>query len=308
MIYLSFNVPQAFFPIRIEEMHIWNDMSKKFNVPIVPVFPGALYSQKTDPIGVFNMMGPVNTSHYRFLKILESRGVRYINDIESSAKADDKFLSALECSKFNIRTPKNVDLNILAGIGANLKGEVTERIESQLGFPCAIKYPVGGYGQGHFLAKDKVEFGDLYSIIALTNSKFGLWESGIDFFAQEFINNDGKFCPSIRILMWKGEIVHCFVRQSSTHWKTNLTLPASNTTADHFHDIDRPIDSELQYIADTVYKVYNLNLAGLDIFETDKGYVLGEINSSPSIFSNTFNVFGKSGFNPFEEIVKELLG
>ena len=306
MIYLSFNIPQQYFPIRIDEMEQWKKVSEKFKIPIVPVSPEALFFQKSYPTAVYNMMGPVNTSHFRFLKKLESKGVRYINDIENSSRADDKFISSIICEEHNIKVPKFIDLNTYGGLVNNLKGEITNRIETELGFPCVIKYPNAGYGQGHFLVKSKVEFSDLYSILSLTNSKFGVHESGSDFFAQEFISDDGQYCPSIRVLMWKGEPVHAFIRRSKIHWKANLELLESQTTANHFPDIQRPIDDELRVMCQKICGIFKLKFAGIDIFETKNGYVLGEINSCPAIFSTSFNVFGSSGFDPFEEIVKEL--
>lgn len=310
MIYLSFNVSQKFFPLRIGEMHKWEELGKKYKIPVYAVTPNILHTQTTNPLGVYNMLGPVNTSHYRFLKTLEMQGVRYINDIENSTKADDKFISALECRSQGIRTPKNIDFNILAGVSVNLKGELAEKIKEDLGFPCVLKYPNAGFGQGHFLIKNENEFNDIYSMISLTNPKFGVNESGIDYFLQEYIPPPKGFqSHTIRVHVWKENIINGYIKHSPINWKSNIEFGLNVTNfCTHFTDIDRKIDKELEFLTSKITKLFKLKFASIDFYETKDGYVLGEINSCPGIFFGgpDYTPFGTSGFNPFDEIIKEL--
>ncbi|NBO28128.1 MAG: hypothetical protein EBV10_02645 [Synechococcaceae bacterium WB6_1A_059] len=317
MIYLSFNVPQKYFPLRTNETEEWNKVGKKFDVQIIPVTPWALYLKNELPMGVYNMVGPVNTSHFRFLKHLENHGVKYINDIENSSKADDKFLCALECNRHHISTPKNIDLNLLGGVAINLKGEIADLIGDKLGYPCVLKYPNAGYGQGHILIKNKSEFNDIYGLISLTNGRFGVQESCVDFFVQEYIKPPKDFLShGIRALVWKNEIINVYLKKSKIGWKSNIAglgeffgIMPIEAEVRHFSELNRSIDKELEFLTKKIIKIFNLKFAAVDFYETHKGYILEEVNTCPGIFSNNpeFSYFGNSKFNPYEEIVKELI-
>lgn len=310
MIYLSFDVEQKHFPYRLSEMNRWDAMSKKYQVPIIPVTPWKLYFDKELPIGVFNMIGPVNTSHYRFLKTLENEGVRYINDIDSARTADDKFLCNLKCKNHNIPTPKVIDLNTMSGHIHNFNGWMGQIIGDIIKYPCVIKYPNGGMGIGHYLIKNQNQFNELYNLLAITNCRIGNHYSGNDFFVEEFIKPpQGLTSQTLRIYLWKNKIVGAFYRKSKSNWISNIEdgSDPSSTWGEAFSDIGRHIEKELLNLCQKIVKVFNLKFAGLDFFETDNGYVLGEINSAPAHVAEKLDLFRGYEFDPIEEIVKELL-
>jgi glutathione synthase/RimK-type ligase-like ATP-grasp enzyme len=286
----------------MSEVNEWKIAAKKFQTEIHYVDPFVLYNYTSSlPKGVYNMIGPVNTTHKRFLKELEIQGVNPINRIQDSCVADDKFMSALECRKHNLPVPKNLDLNLLAGIKGNLKGEIGKRIGRTIGYPCVIKVPENGYGQGHFLVKDENQFDDLYSMLALTNCRFGVFESGVDFFVQEFITNGDAYADNVRVYVWKGQVVSAHRRYSTTYWKNNLALYNNDSGV----EFDYPIDDDMRYICTKACEIFKLKFAGLDLYITPKGWVLGEINTSPTIYVPDRNIFGN--MNIFEELISEML-
>lgn len=301
MIYLSSSVPVSVWPVRDDETEVWKLAGKKFGVDIHRVDPSILYNYTNSlPVGVYNMIGPVNTSHRRFLKELEIKNVNVINKIDDTIRADDKYMSTLECIKHNLPVPKIIDLNMLGGVRSNIKGEVSKRIGSTLGYPCVVKVPESGFGQGHYLVKNENEFDDLYSVLALTNSKFGVYESAVDFFVQEFISDGDAYADNIRVYVWKGEVLTA-ARRYSTYWKNNLALYNKDSGV----EFDYPIDDDMRYICVKACEIFNLKFAGLDVYKTQKGWVLGEINTSPTIYIPTHNIFGN--INIFELLVSELL-
>jgi glutathione synthase/RimK-type ligase-like ATP-grasp enzyme len=306
MIYLSFNVPQTAISWRLAEMEDWKTAGKKFGVEVIPVSPGVQFNKKI-PTAVFNMMGPVNVSHYRFLSILESKGVNVMNNIRDSSRADDKFLSSIDCAKIGIPVPKIIDLNTLGGPGNNFTGNIAKFVEQEVGYPCVIKMPNSGLGQGHYLIKSLLEFCDLYSIISLMNARSPLGDSYEDFFVQKFVSKNNKFSDCVRVQSINGEMVRAFLRRSEVHWKSNYENTITQTKA---YDVSKTLDSSLIEMSKKICKLYNLKHAGIDFLETDNGWVLGEINTSPFTEStDTFVPFSLQppGWSIYEELVKELL-
>ena len=306
MIYLSFNVPQTAFPYRLAEMKDWKKAGQKFGVEVVPVTPGVQFNKKI-PIAVFNMLGTVNMSHTRFLTTLESKGVHVINHVRDSARAEDKFLSAIDCKNIGIPVPKNMDLNTLAGPGNNITGNVAKLVEQEIGYPCVVKIPTSGLGQGHYLIKNPLEFCDLYSMISLMNSRSPVGDSYEDFFIQEFVSKNNKFSDCVRVQMLNGEMIRAFLRRSEVHWKFNYENTITQTKA---YDVSKTLDSSLIEMSKKICKLDNLKHAGIDFLETDNGWVLGEINTSPFTEStDTFVEFSLQppGWSIYEELVRELL-
>ena len=308
MIYLSFNVPTRFHPIASPELAGFKAAGAKLGIEVVEATPYALFSQTKMPVGVYNMNGVVNTSHFRFLKTLELAGVNVINKVEDSQRASDKFLNSQICKANGILVPKFLDLNLLGGVLGNLDSSWARRVREHIGFPCVIKSPLLGYGQGIILCKNELEFNDIYSILAVTNPRFGEHESGIDFFVQEYITNHGEICDNYRVNVFKGKVISGSIRKSSAgDWKNNQGLPYSNVETTFIHDIDNDLPKEVIDTAEKVAKIFNLNFTGLDFLISDRGYFLHDINCPPGFWKHVeTNYKFKNIDNIFEEILLEL--
>lgn len=303
MIYLTLNVPHTWFPLKLEELQIWIKEGKKLKTDIKVIDPVSTTFKREIPTGAFNFIGSVNTSHYRMLKEFERKNVKVINKIDTSVKVDDKFYCLSELENVGVAVPKRFDININPGFSVNMQGELSKYINHVIGYPCVLKYPTGGQGEGHIFIKDEMSFNDVYSMLCLTNPRFGFQESGIDFFVEEFIQNKGKFANSIRVNMWDGECINAFSRGTQNNWKANLHWKTELSTCKH-HD---KVNKHIKQICNTIYETFKLKLMGIDIFESDKGYIVGEVNSSPAIYSSITNLFGNTKFNIFEKIINELI-
>jgi glutathione synthase/RimK-type ligase-like ATP-grasp enzyme len=309
MIYLSFNIPTRFHPLLEKEHNGFREAGKKLGIEVVEATPWTLYSQTKMPVGVYNMTGIVNTSHFRFLKTLELAGVNVINKIEDTQRANDKFLSSQICQANNILVPKILDLNLLGGIAGNMDSSITKRVAHQIGFPCVIKSPLLGYGQGLVLCKNESEFNDIYSLICITNPRFGEHEHAIDFFVQEFISNNGQICNNYRVNVFKGKVISGSIRKSTTgDWKNNQAQTSSKVDTTFLYDLDNNLPPEVISAAEKVAKIFNLKFIGLDFLISNNGYYLHDINSPPGFWRHIeYNYKFRDIDNIFEEILLELV-
>jgi glutathione synthase/RimK-type ligase-like ATP-grasp enzyme len=187
-----------------------------------------------------------------------------------------------------------------------MTGNIAKLVEQEIGYPCVVKVPTCGLGQGHYLIKNPLEFCDLYSMISLINSRSALGDSYEDFFVQEFVSKGNKFSDCIRVHILNGEVVRAFIKRSDIHWKFNWENPITQTQA---YDVGNAVDPSLVEMSKKICNLYNLKHAGIDFLETDNGWVLGEINTSPFIESIDLVKFSlrPEGWNIYEEIVRELL-
>jgi glutathione synthase/RimK-type ligase-like ATP-grasp enzyme len=309
MIYLSFNVPTKFHPIATAEFQEFKTAGSKLGIEVIEATPWTAFSQTKLPVGVYNMNGVVNISHFRFLKTLELAGVNVINNIENSQRASDKFLNSQICQANNILVPKFLDLNLAGGVLGNMDSSWTRRVGEHIGFPCVIKSPMLGYGQGMYLCKNEQEFNDIYSLLAVTNPKFGEHEFGINFFVQEFVTNQGKICDSYRINVFKGKVISGYVRKSASgDWKNNQALSYSKVETTFIHDVDNDLPLEVISASEKVAKLFNLKFAGLDFLISDRGHFLHDINCPPGLRKNIeYNYKYKNINNIFETILLELV-
>jgi glutathione synthase/RimK-type ligase-like ATP-grasp enzyme len=309
MIYLSFNVPTRLHPLLEPEHKGFREAGMKLGIEVVEATPWTLFSQKKMPVGVYNMTGIVNSSHFRFLKTLELAGVNVINKIEDTQRANDKFLSSQICQFNNILVPKILDLNLLGGVMSNATGAWTNRVRELIGFPCVIKSPLLGYGQGSVLCKNESDFNDFFGLLAVTNPRFGEHEHGIDFFVQEFISNNGQICDNYRINVFKGKVISAAIRKSSRgQWKNNQALSESQVETTFITNIDRDVPAVVIEAAEKVAKIFNLKFTGLDFLISDRGYFLHDINSPPGFWRHIeCNYKFRDINNIFEEILLELV-
>jgi glutathione synthase/RimK-type ligase-like ATP-grasp enzyme len=309
MIYLSFNVSTKFHPIALPEFQGFKAAGQKLGIEVVEATPWTLLSQTKMPVGVYNMNGVVNTSHFRFLKTLELAGVNVINKVEDSQRASDKFLNSQICQANNILVPKILDLNLLGGVLGNMDSSWTNRVRDRIGFPCVIKSPMLGYGQGMYLCKNEQEFNDIYSLLAVTNPRFGEHQLGINFFVQEYISNRGEICDNYRINVFRGKVISGSIRRSSVgDWKNNQGLAYSKVDTTFIHDVDNDLPREVIEAAEKVVKLFNLKFAGLDFLISDRGYFLHDINCPPGFWRHIeCNYKFKNIDNIFEEILLELI-
>lgn len=207
------------------------------------------------------------------LNALETNGIKLINSRESLEIASDKFLCSVYFDKHGIPTPKTI-----------ICEDPNDALKSfeDLGSDVILKPLFGSKGIGIVRMQDKA-FAEnvLYSLADLNNV----------FYLQEFVPHYNR---DIRILVIGEEAVAGMYRISD-NWKTNIYAGAKVKPLE--------IIDELKNLAVKAAKITKTEIAGVDIIESDNGYLVIEVNSIPG-----FTALQKvTDFNIAERIISYFL-
>jgi RimK family alpha-L-glutamate ligase len=185
------------------------------------------------------------------LRAIEEYDVKLINSRESLEIASDKFLTSVFLDKHGIPTPKTI---ICEDANSALKAF------EELGRDCVFKPLFGSKGIGITRLNDKA-FAEnvLYSLSRLNEV----------FYLQRFIEHHNR---DIRILVLGDQVVSGMYRVGDS-WKTNIYAGARAEPLD--------ISDELENLAIKAAQVTKTEIAGVDIIESEKGYLVLEVNSIP---------------------------
>ncbi|MFX1406731.1 MAG: RimK family alpha-L-glutamate ligase [Promethearchaeota archaeon] len=185
------------------------------------------------------------------LSAIEEYGIKLINSRESLEIASDKFLTSLYLEKHKIPTPKTVVCE-----------NPDDALESfdELGGDMVIKPLYGSRGVGITRVNDR---GFAENVI------YALGQLNEIFYLQEFIEHYNR---DIRILVIGDKAIAGMYRVSD-NWKTNIHAGARSEPLE--------ITSELESLAIKAAKVTKTDIAGVDIIESESGYLVLEVNSIP---------------------------
>lgn len=185
------------------------------------------------------------------LSAIEAYGIKLINSRESLEIASDKFLTSLYLEKHKIPTPKTVVCE-----------NPDDALESfdELGGDMVIKPLYGSRGVGITRVNDR---GFAENVI------YALGQLNEIFYLQEFIEHYNR---DIRILVIGDKAIAGMYRVSD-NWKTNIHAGARSEPLE--------ITSELESLAIKAAKVTKTDIAGVDIIESESGYLVLEVNSIP---------------------------
>lgn len=207
------------------------------------------------------------------LRAIEECNVKLINSREALEIASDKFLTSVFLDNHKIPTPKTIvcedPIRALEGF-------------EELGKNCVIKPLYGSKGVGITRLNDR---GFAENVI------FSLSKLNQVFYLQEFIEHHNR---DIRILVLGDKVIAGMYRISD-NWKTNINFGAKPEPIE--------ITQELENIAIKAANVTRTEIAGVDIVESERGFLVLEVNSIPG-----FTAIQKvSDVNIAEEIVRYFL-
>ena len=185
------------------------------------------------------------------LSAIEAYGIKIINSRQSLEIASDKFLTSLFLEKHKIPTPKTVVCE-----------DPDDALESfdELGGDMIIKPLYGSRGVGITRMNDR---GFAENVI------YALGQLNEIFYLQEFIEHYNR---DIRILVIGDKTIAGMYRVSD-NWKTNIHAGARSQPLE--------ITNELESLAIKAAKVTKTEIAGVDIVESERGYLVLEVNSIP---------------------------
>jgi [lysine-biosynthesis-protein LysW]--L-2-aminoadipate ligase len=142
-----------------------------------------------------------------------------------------------------------------------------------MGYPCVLKPVVGSWGR--LLAK--VE--NRHMAESLIEHKATLGVSHQVFYIQEYINKPGR---DIRAFVIGDETI-CAIYRSSENWITNTARGGVATNC--------PITDEIAELCQRAARAVGGGLLALDLFETDNGLTINEINHTME-FRNSITTTG----------------
>lgn len=243
--------------IRLEEKLIFDSLKKR-KIDFT-IFDPRLMSLNGGKSGIKKLKLVLNreisqTRAELILEYFNSSGIKTINSSQSTRLCNNKALCTWELQEGNIPVPKTVvvfsqDEAIIAA--------------KKIGYPVVAKPIIGSWGR--LLAK--IDNQDVLETILEHKEALGSPYHSF-FYLQEYIEKPGR---DIRVLMIGGEPVAAMYRKSN-HW---ITSTAKGATPKKLK-----LDSELINLTKKVTEILHVEIAGIDIVETDKGYKVLEVNSS----------------------------
>jgi ribosomal protein S6--L-glutamate ligase len=188
--------------------------------------------------------------------LFEEAGVPVLNGSRAIALARDKVGSLIGLATQRLRVPRTVAMRGLVG--------VDEALELVGGCPVVVKLQHGTHGVGCMMAESRS------ALLSLVET-FGAM--GQQVILQEYIPAPGG---DLRALVVDGEVVAAMRR-----------VPAEDDFRSNLHRGGRaePVDLPRRYrnCAQKAARITGLDIAGVDMLETDDGPVVLELNSSPGL-------------------------
>ncbi|KKK43213.1 MAG: Tetrahydromethanopterin:alpha-L-glutamate ligase [Candidatus Lokiarchaeum sp. GC14_75] len=185
------------------------------------------------------------------LRAIEECDVKLINSRESLEIASDKFLTSIFLEKHKIPTPKTIiceDPN-----------KALDAFE-EMGADCVYKPLFGSKGVGITRLNDRAFAENVIYTLGRLNKVFYL---------QEFIEHYNR---DIRILVLGDKAIAGMYRVGD-NWKTNIYAGAKAKPLE--------ISDELKNLAVKTAQITKAEIAGVDIIESERGYLVLEVNSIP---------------------------
>lgn len=217
-----------------------------------------LIDDKPEPLPDFVIprMGS-ETTYYAFcvLRQLKSLGVYICNDADSIYAVKDKMFMHQSLAQSRLSTPKTM----LAKFPI-----ATNVVEREIGFPLVIKNVTGTRGAGIYLCDTPGKFIDVMELIYSNNEKANI-------ILQEFIQfSHGQ---DLRVFIVGGKVIACMKRMSETSFKANFSKGASVCKFD--------VTPEIEWLATETAKLFNLDIAGVDLLFDKDEFKVCEANSAP---------------------------
>ena len=199
------------------------------------------------------------------LKIFNDHGIPTVNTAEVADICGSKFLTTQALIKAGVRTPKC----FLA-----FTPESALEAMNQLGYPCVIKPTTGSWGRLISRVNDR----DAAEAILEHKQILGSYHHSI-FYIQEYMEKKGRDIRSFVV----GEDCIAAIYRLSDHWITN--------TARGGKTMNCPVDKDLHEISVQAAMACGGGVVAIDIFETDQGYSVNEVNYTME-FRNSIDVTG----------------
>ncbi|MBI5962746.1 MAG: lysine biosynthesis protein LysX [Chloroflexi bacterium] len=253
--------------LRVEEKYLLDELEKRADVEVVRINDGDSYfdiNQLHEPVDVLFERSISYSRGLYISRIFEANGVPVVNSSAVAERCGDKYITSQILAKNGIPTPR-----VLMAFDEE---SALSAIEA-MGYPCVLKPVVGSWGR--LLAK--VE--NRHMAESLIEHKATLGVNHQVFYIQEYINKPGR---DIRAFVIGNEAI-CAIYRSSENWITNTARGGVATNC--------PVTDEIAELCQRAARAVGGGLLALDLFETDNGLTINEINHTME-FRNSITTTG----------------
>jgi [lysine-biosynthesis-protein LysW]--L-2-aminoadipate ligase len=265
--------------LRVEEKYLLEELEKHSDVEIVRINDGDSFfdiNELPEPVDVLFERSISYSRGLYISRIFEAHGIPVVNSSLVAERCGDKYITSQILAKNGIPTPR-----VMMAFDEE---SALQAIEA-MGYPCVLKPVVGSWGR--LIAK--IENHEMAE--ALIEHKAMLGVNHQVFYIQEYINKPGR---DIRAFVVGDEVI-CAIYRSSENWITNTARGGVATNC--------PVTDEIAEICQRAALAVGGGLLALDLFETENGLTVNEINHTME-FRNSI---ATTGVNIPEKMVEYVL-
>ena len=253
--------------LRVEEKYLLEELEKRENVEVVRISDSHQFFDISNIPEKVDVLFERSVSYSRGLyisKIYEANGIKVVNDPQVAERCGDKYVTSQLLVRNGIPTPR-----VLMAFDEESALAAVEAV----GYPAVLKPVVGSWGR--LLAK----VDNRHMAEALIEHKATLGVNHQVFYVQEYINKPGR---DIRTFVVGEEPIGAIYR-SSENWITNTARGGVATNC--------LLTPELSDICRNTAKTIGGGLLAIDVFETDNGLTVNEVNHTME-FRNSITTTG----------------
>ena len=253
--------------LRVEEKYLLEELEKHRDVEIVRISDGDSFfdiHQLAEPIDVLFERSISYSRGLYISRLFEAHRIPVVNSSLVAERCGDKYITSQILAQNGIPTPR---------VYMAFDEESALMAIEAMGYPCVLKPVVGSWGR--LLAK--VENREMAE--ALVEHKATLGVNHQIFYIQEYINKPGR---DIRAFVIDDEAI-CAIYRSAENWITNTARGGIATNC--------PITDEIAELCQRAARAVGGGLLALDLFETDNGLTINEINHTME-FRNSITTTG----------------
>ena len=253
--------------LRAEEKYLLDELEKRDGVEVVRINDGDSFfdiNQLPQPVDVLFERSISYSRGLYISRIFEAHSVPVVNSSAVAERCGDKYVTSQILAQNGIPTPR---------VYMAFDEESALSAIEAMGYPCVLKPVVGSWGR--LLAK----VDNRHMAESLIEHKSSLGVNHQVFYIQEYINKPGR---DIRAFVIGNECI-CAIYRSSENWITNTARGGVATNC--------PVTDEIAELCQRAARAVGGGLLALDLFETDNGLTINEINHTME-FRNSITTTG----------------
>lgn len=263
------NISLIYDKVRWEEKSILKAaQDRKINLSMVDVkaLDMDFESQLPETFGEITLQR--STSYYRGLHstaFLEFKGHRVVNDLQVQLMAGNKMFTSLALVKNGVPTPRT---------SASTSHDVAmKQFSEKFGESAVLKPVTGSWGRMIALLNDKA------AAMAVLEDRAYMYPLYSIYYMQEFIRRPPR---DIRAFVVGDRVVGAIYRyEADGDWRTNTAIGARAEKCEVSNELEKIVLKAARSIGNGIF--------GVDVMESDKGYMVHEVNSTTE-FKNTVRV------------------